>query len=143
MRSLPLILAVLTAAPAVAAQPIDGSWLTQDRKAVVTIGPCGAGPAAAGAAQRCGRISRILAPTPNGPPRDERNPNKALRSRPVLGLAVLSGFTDRGNDWRGRIYSPEEGKSYRSMLRLKPDGTLGVRGCVAIFCQSQTWQKAR
>ena len=140
MRSFPFVLALLTAAPAVAAQPIDGSWLTQDQKAVVTIGPCGAGAAAA---QRCGRISRILAPTPNGPPRDERNPNKALRGRPILGLPVLSGFTDRGNDWRGRIYSPEEGKSYRSMLRLKPDGTLGVRGCVAIFCQSQTWRKAR
>ena len=142
MRLVPLTLALLTAAPAFAAQPIDGSWLTQDQKAVVTIGPCGPG-AASGAAQRCGRISRILAPTPNGPPRDERNPNKALRGRPILGLAVLSGFTDRGNDWRGRIYSPEEGKSYRSMLRLKPDGTLGVRGCVAIFCQSQTWRKTR
>ena len=130
-----LYLSLFIAAPVFAAQPIDGRWITQDGKAIVTVGRCGS--------TRCGRVSRILAPTPDGPPRDERNPNKALRNRPVLGLAVLTGFTDRGGDWRGRIYSPEEGKSYRSILRLKPDGTLGVKGCIAIFCQSQTWRRAR
>ena len=129
----------LLAAPAFAAQPIDGTWITQDGRAQVTIGPC----AGAAAAARCGRISRILAPTPDGPPRDSRNPNKALRDRQVQGLTVLSGFTDRGSDWRGRIYSPEEGKTYRSILKLRPDGRLGVKGCVAIFCQSQTWRRAR
>lgn len=118
-----------------AAAPIDGRWLTADRKAIVTIAACGRA--------RCGRITRILAPTPKGPPVDEYNPDPRLRGRPIQGLTVLTGFAPSGAKWRGRIYSPEEGKTYRSVLERRPDGALKVAGCILILCKTQVWTPAR
>ena len=125
----------LVSSPAFATDQIDGHWITQDRKAEVTIAPCGK--------TRCGRISKILAPTPKGPPHDDNNPNKSLRNRPILGLEVLSGFTANGDQWRGHIYSPQEGKTYRAILSRDESGQLKVKGCIAIFCKTQIWTRAR
>lgn len=120
--------------PALAADPVSGRWLTHNRKAIVEIGDCGG--------SLCGRIARVLVP-PRGGATDRLNPDPALRDRPIIGLPVLTGFTDEGDEWRGRIYDPQKGKSYRSTLRLNPDGTLRVRGCVALFCKTLTWTRAR
>lgn len=134
MRS-PILALALIAAPAAAADPIAGRWYTVERDSIITVGPCGRA--------LCGRITRFLkAPaTPN--PVDRNNPDPSLRARPVLGLAVLSGFTDSGKDWRGRIYDPRSGKSYRSIVSRNADGTLKVQGCVAVFCRTQVWAPAR
>ncbi len=135
LRLILLALAVLCAVPAHAAAPVSGSYVTEDGKAVVTIGKCG------GAV--CGKISKILAPTPKGPPVDERNPNKALRNRPILGLTILTSFREAGDEWKGKIYSPEEGKTYQSKLQKLKDGRLKVQGCVLVFCKTQYWKPAR
>lgn len=134
MRLLLLLPLLAFATTAQAAEPIAGRWITDDGKAVVAIGRCG--PVV------CGRIVQILAPTPNGPPRDERNPNPRLRNRPVEGLEVLSGFTDHGADWRGRIYDPEAGKWYKSIVAREPGG-LKAQGCILFFCRAQHWKPAR
>lgn len=118
-----------------AAEPIAGQWLTKEGKAIVTIAPCGS--------SMCGRITKVLKPNPQGNGRDMRNPNPALRDRPIEGLQILSNFTQGSGDWRGRIYNPEEGKDYRSILKRLPDGTLQVQGCWGIFCQTQNWKPAR
>lgn len=127
-----LTLAVL---PMPAHASIIGQWLTVEKDSIVEIGQCGA--------TVCGRIARILAPTPKGPPVDENNPNPALRKRPIQGLVILSGFKDVGKQWQGTIYDPRAGKTYKSFLSLNPNGTLKVKGCVGPFCQSQTWTRAR
>lgn len=132
-RWAPLSLLTIAAA-AQAAEPITGRWVTDDGKAIVAIAPCGA--------KVCGHIVRILASTPNGPPVDERNPDPRLRHRPVLGLEVLSGFTDQGADWRGRIYDPEAGKWYKSIVQRGPGG-LKAQGCILFFCRAQHWRPAR
>lgn len=133
---LPLLLGLLALSmPARAAQPVAGRWITPEGDSVVTIGPCGAA--------QCGRITRFLKPPPTPNPTDRNNPDPALRSRPVLGLAVLSGFADEGKDWRGRIYDPRSGRTYRSILSRNADGTLKVQGCWGPFCRTQTWRPAR
>ena len=123
------------AAPAFAAAPIAGRWVTVEGDSVVTIGPCGA--------TICGRITTFLRrpSTPN--PLDVNNPDPALRRRPILGMAVLSGFADKGKDWRGRIYDPRSGRNYKSIVSRQPDGSLKVQGCVAFLCRTQVWQPAR
>ena len=132
---LPLfLLALATPGAAFAAAPVTGRWITDDGKAIVTIGHCGK--------TVCGRISRILAPTPDGPPVDANNPDPKLRARPIQGLQVLSGFTADGDSWKGRIYSPEEGKTYRSVMRRSGPDTIKVKGCVLFFCKTQTWKRA-
>lgn len=129
------LLAVATAAPADAATPVAGRWLTEEGSAVVTIGPCG--PA------MCGRITKLIKGPPSGPPVDRNNPDKRLRDRPLEGLTILTGFTDAGDDWRGRIYDPKSGKTYKSILRREADGGLKVQGCIAFFCRTQQWRAAR
>lgn len=126
----------LNAGPALAAEPITGRWITEDRDAVVEIKQCGR--------VICGRIARFLITPPDGADqRDINNPDTALRKRKLLGLPILTQFREDGSKWRGRIYDPNNGKSYRSVLVRKDANTLEVSGCIGPFCQTQTWKRAR
>ncbi|GMN03484.1 DUF2147 domain-containing protein [Erythrobacter sp. MTPC3] len=130
-----LVLAVL-AVPALATDSVEGRWITAEKDAVVSIGKCGS--------STCGRITRFLVPPPGGPDqRDINNPDPKLKTRKLLGLPVLSGFTADSDEWRGRIYDPKTGKSYRSILRRRDTNTLEVKGCIGPFCQTQIWKRAR
>jgi len=126
---------LLTPAAADAATPIAGRWLTEEGDAVVTIGACGSAT--------CGRITRLIKGPPSGPPVDRNNPDASLRKRPLEGLTILTGFADAGSDWRGRIYDPKSGKTYKSIVRREADGSLKVQGCIAFFCRTQRWTAAR
>lgn len=132
----PLVLVlVLSSAVAWAAPAIQGDWLTDDRQAVVRIGPCGQ--------HLCGTIARVLATGPNVPTRDANNPNPRLRGRALLGLPILSGFSASRASWTGgRAYDPKSGRSYRSTLALNGDGSLNVTGCVLVVCRSRRWTRA-
>ena len=126
---------LLFAAPAFAADSISGRWITEDGDAIVTIGKCGS--------TYCGKISRFLVAPPGGAnQRDTENSDPAKRSRRLLGLSVLYSFTDKGKDWRGRIYDPKSGKNYRSILRRISATRLEVKGCLGPFCQTQIWKRA-
>jgi uncharacterized protein (DUF2147 family) len=135
----PLLLAPwLAAAPvaALAAPGVQGVWLTDDRKGLVEIAPCGAA--------MCGRILKVLDNGPSVPRTDVHNPDPKLRGRPLAGLRTLSGFTGSGGSWRGgQAYDPKSGKSYRSTLALNPDGSLKVSGCVLFICESRRWTRVR
>jgi uncharacterized protein (DUF2147 family) len=129
-----VVLAFAAASAAHAAPDVTGDWIVQDRSGVVTIERCGASV--------CGRISRALILKPGYPKTDVKNPNPALRNKPTLGLQIISGFTDKADRWAdGKIYDPQSGKTYKSHLRLNPDGSLRVSGCIAFFCQSQRWTR--
>jgi len=125
--------AVAVALPVIAAQPISGRWLTADRDAVIAIGPCGA--------VLCGRIAKLNRLPPSGPPIDARNPDPALRSRPLAGLTILAGLKPDGDGWTGQIYDPKSGKTYRAIV-TRSGGNLKVQGCVAVFCRTMTWTAA-
>ncbi|RJF90193.1 DUF2147 domain-containing protein [Sphingomonas cavernae] len=127
--------ALLLATPAFAAEPVTGRWITEGGKALVEIAPCGK--------TLCGKIARVLKPTPGAPQTDAHNPDAKLRNRPILGLPILTGFAAAGAEWKGSVYDPEKGKTYRSVLQRNADGTLNVKGCIAMFCQAQTWKPAR
>jgi uncharacterized protein (DUF2147 family) len=126
--------ALLLGTPALAATPIAGRYVTEDGSGVIEIARCG--PAV------CGRLVRILKAKPGAPTTDVNNSDASLRSRPILGIPILTGFTDKGDDWRGRIYDPRNGKSYKSIVTREANGTLKVQGCIAVFCQTQVWKPA-
>lgn len=134
MRYVFPVLALMAAAPGVAAVPVTGKWLTTEKDSVVVIAPCGS--------NLCGKIERILKPNPRGPAVDSNNPNPALRSRPILGMAILTGFADAGKKWAGSIYDPRAGKVYRSELVKLANGNLQVKGCVGMFCKTMVWTPA-
>ncbi len=128
-RSVSVLLAVL-AVPAAAAVPVSGRWFTAEKDSIVEIAPCGVAI--------CGKIVRILKASPDGkPPVDRNNPEVALRTRPILGMTLLSGFRDDGDEWTGgTIYDPRAGRSYKARLLRLANGTLKVTGCVGPFCRS-------
>ena len=136
MRALVASLAaLLLASPALAADPVQGRWITEEKDAVITIAPCGA--------KLCGRITKFLVAPPQGlDQRDVNNKDASKRSRKLLGMPVLTGFIEDGDEWRGTIYDPKSGKTYRSILQRKGSNQLTVKGCLGPFCQTQTWRKA-
>ena len=121
---------------AFAAEPITGRWVTAEKDAVIVIAPCGKA--------LCGTIERFLVAPPQGnDQRDINNPDAAKRKRKLLATTpILSAFTQESNLWRGQIYDPKSGKSYRSVVRRKGPNLLEVKGCIGPFCQTQVWRRA-
>jgi uncharacterized protein (DUF2147 family) len=129
-------LLLATSGAAAAAPPaVQGLWLTDDHKGLVQIGPCGR--------SLCGTIAKVADTSGRAPRTDIHNPDAGLRSRPLLGLPVLTGFENAGSYWKGRAYDPKSGKTYRSTLELNPDGSLKVSGCILFICESQRWTRVR
>lgn len=127
-----LLLVLGNASPA---PSVEGVWLTDDRKGLVRIAPCGE--------RMCGRIVQVLDKGPGVPASDVNNPDPRLRNRPILGLTTLSGFARKGTTWTGgRAYDPKSGRSYRARLELNRDGSLKVTGCVLFICRSLRWTRA-
>jgi hypothetical protein len=68
-----------------------------------------------------------------GAPRlDDRNPDPALRERPIVGIDLLSEYRFDDGQWRGRIYDPESGKVYSSRMKVEKDGRLHMRGYIGV-----------
>lgn len=137
ISKLSCVLAILLVSTTAYARPLEGtSWRTQSGAGTVRIEACGQ--------RTCGRIL-TGAPKAGETGLDFRNPNPALRSRPLIGANILSEFARQTDDSYkgGTIYNPEDGKTYRSEFRLKPDGRLEVKGCVGPFCQTQIWTAVR
>ena len=136
LKRLAAIAALASAAPLLAAQPIEGRWVTAEKDAVIQIGKCGK--------SLCGKIARFLVAPPQGlDQRDVNNKEPRLRNRKLLGMPVLTGFSEESDLWRGEIYDPKSGKTYRSVVRRKDANRLEVKGCIGPFCQTQVWARAR
>ena len=141
-----LILEGAAAAVDPAGDMILGRWETEGGKGIVELTRAGA--------SYCGTLCGLSEPCypaddkcgMGGKPKVDRdNPDPALRTRPVLGLQILHGFTYAGdNTWQGgSIYDPESGNTYRSKLALRSDGTLQVRGYIgiALFGRTTVWKR--
>lgn len=114
-----------------------GRWATPGVAAIVELAPC------SGAAGLCGTIRWLWEATDDkGRPRlDSQNADTALRTRPLVGLSILSGLTRTTNGgWEGRIYNPEDGQTYRATLRQAGTDALSIEGCVLFICQKQVWR---
>jgi uncharacterized protein (DUF2147 family) len=120
---------------------VSGRWLTADGKAVIAIARCGA--------SLCGAIDWMKAPLHDGvPARDVNNPDTGLRSRPLCGLIILSGFhqdpSHPGYWTDGRIYSPEKGNIYHAEITAQDSDHIALRGYIGIplLGESQIWSRA-
>ena len=65
---------------------------------------------------------------------DRENPNPSLRSRTLIGLRLIEGFTYSGrNVWQdGTIYNPDNGKTYKCKMTLSAPNRLEVKGFIGI-----------
>ena len=134
-------LAALIATPALAADPVEGLWLIQSGRSKVLIAPC---PAAS--AKLCGHVTWLKTTVgDDGKPRhDEENPNPARRNDPLMGMQALRDFRQvaTGRWTGGKLYDPNTGKTYDSKMRISPDGTLKLEGCILVICRAQTWTRS-
>jgi uncharacterized protein (DUF2147 family) len=140
MRTVALaaLLALVITAPAFAADPVQGEWLTHARNAKVRIGPC-----PADARQMCGVVSWTRDPAV-GQGKDAKNRDPSLRSRQIMGMPALTGFERAGpGRWTGgRIYNAGNGQSYDGTLTVLPNGDMKVDVCLLkMACQVQTWKR--
>ncbi|RXF74631.1 DUF2147 domain-containing protein [Hansschlegelia zhihuaiae] len=122
----------LLAQPALAAPVPSGLWRLDSGKAQVRISDCGG--------SLCATLASLRKPNDKSglPKRDKRNPNPALRDRPVIGLSLVSGMRFDGAEWTGRFYNPDDGRTYAG--RITPDGSdrLKLKGCVlGLVCKTQ------
>ena len=134
-----VLAAGLMASPA-AAKDVQGDWIPEDKSGRMRIAPC-----ASDASRLCGTIVYVAVPNDSSgkPRRDVNNTDPAQRNRTIMGLMLISGFKPAGpGKWaEGKIYNPEDGKTYKSKLELRPDGKLKVSGCVLVICKSQVWTR--
>ena len=116
---------------------LAGTWLTAAGDAKIQVGSCDA--------SLCGVIVWLknpIDPTTGKPQIDDKNANKALAKRPIIGLNIFSAMRPDGNKWSGKIYNADDGKTYSSELHLAGARKLEVRGCVLSFlCGGETWTK--
>jgi len=119
---------VPSSARSAAPSDITGAWMTDDGQAVIEVNACGD--------LRCGRIVWLKTPldAKGRPLHDANNPNPAERQRPICGIQIVDGLKlQRDGSWdAGRIYDPEEGKSYDAMMkasgsRLEVTGYIGLK----------------
>ena len=123
---------------AIADKWVEGIWVAQSRHGQIVshirIRDCGNGTP-------CGTLV-WLDPQSNAPLADNHNPDLSLRRRSLIGTPILFGFTKHGVGWRaGRLYNPEDGKTFSCSLSRGPDGQLLVTGCLGPFCQTKTWRR--
>jgi uncharacterized protein (DUF2147 family) len=132
--------ALLAAAPAQArpADEVVGIWLTQAGDAKVRVSKCGGGI--------CGVVVELknpIDPATGKPQVDDKNPDRALAKRPVIGITLFSGMRPSGpNQWAGPIYNADDGNSYASKISVSGHDTLRVEGCVGALCGGETWTRS-
>lgn len=136
-------IAALSALPAAWAEadPVAGPWLTEDGDSKVEIATSGSGAAA----RLDGKVVWLAQPLHDGKPAlDAQNADATLRARPIMGLAVLSGFTrGAGGEWPGgTIYAPRSGKTYPAALSIGADGRLQIKVKAGLVTKSVTWTRA-
>ena len=118
---------------------LSGRWVTEGFGSIVDFQPCASKPE-----QMCGRMMWLWAPAPQGRARlDKNNPDPTLRSRPLTGIEIVSGLreTSPGVWTGGRLYNPDDGRTYTGTVRLR-GGLLELKGCALnIVCRDQTWRR--
>jgi len=117
--------------------PAEGDW-TPAKQIVIRISPC---------ANASDRLCGLVVAWPNGkdgrPALDRRNPDPKLATRTIVGIPLIYGFRRVGvGRWAGgKIYNPQDGKTYDSNLATASNGSLDVKGCVLFLCESQVWKR--
>jgi uncharacterized protein (DUF2147 family) len=77
---------------------------------------------------------------PGAPKNDRNNPDSSLRSHPIIGVRIVSNFVYDGKDvWaKGKVYDPENGKTYHGKITMVGTNRLELRGYIGISLLGRT-----
>ena len=88
-----------------------------------------------------GKITKLLSPSEPNP--TCKKCSGAKKGKPIEGLVIIEGLKKDGDEWEdGTILDPSKGKTYDCKIWLEGD-KLKVRGYVALFYRTQTWQRVK
>jgi uncharacterized protein (DUF2147 family) len=137
MKKLSIAVFVALAPFTALADELKGKWLTEEGKGHVVFENCGS--------RLCGKIVWLKEPkdAAGKPLVDGLNEDQSLRGRPIIGLKLTELEANGSGTWKGVIYNPEDGKSYKAEAAIQKDGSLLVKGCVlgGLLCDDQTWTR--
>lgn len=128
----------------VVADDILGVWMNEDKDAHVKIYQEGD--------KYFGKIVWIkdpIDPETGEPKLDKHNPDPELKTRPSLGIQLLTNFVWDGDEWDdGDIYDPKNGKTYSCYMKFPDEtdlDTLKIRGYVGISLLGRTtyWTRVK
>ena len=122
-----------TAVLAQTAEDAVGVWLNPENGSHTEFYKCGDGV--------CGKIVKVI----DGQKTDDKNPDAAKRSRPIVGLVIMQGAKKTGaNKWTGTLYNRADGKSYSGTVTVKSKNSVDLSGCVAaVFCKTMTFTRVK
>ena len=134
------LLMPLAAAFAQGKPNVTGKWKLDDGSAIVEVYQQGN--------VYNGKIVWLAEPTEadGTPAKDLNNPDKSLRSRQLIGLNMLSGLKEVGDEYKeGKIYDPGNGKTYNCSMKvvgdvLKVRGSLDKRGLLG---RTMDWYRVK
>ena len=106
-----------------------GLWVDKDGW-TIRIQPCGA--------DLCAVIASVkppLDPATGQPWTDKNNSDSSKRSRPLIGVEVLSGMRPNAQrKWSGQLYDPERGVTLSGNLLELDQDTVRIEGCLLFIC---------
>lgn len=127
-----IFLFISSSASAAGSDSVIGLWKTAGGDSQLELFKCGESV--------CGKVVWLKVPnyidSKDGPVGkikvDRKNPDPALRNRPIIGMQVMNGFASKGgNRWaNGTCYNPVTGKSYKSKMYLASADKLELRGYI-------------
>ncbi|WP_414476165.1 DUF2147 domain-containing protein [Microvirga sp. M2] len=118
---------------------ITGIWMPEDGESAIEISACGSA--------RCGRVIWLKSPHDKSgrPVLDDNNPDTSLRSRLICNLQIIIALKPQSDGtWsQGRIYDPEDGRSYDAEAQLDQPDVLKVTGYLGIktLGETVTWRR--
>jgi uncharacterized protein (DUF2147 family) len=134
-----VLITVIGAGQAVAADPIVGKWNTVDEKSGKVVSEVEVYDQGG---KIFGKITSLTSPNDaQGKPRTCTKCQGADKDKPIVGLVILRDLSASGDRYKGgTITDPEDGKVYKSELWVE-EGKLKVRGYLGPFYRTQTWVK--
>ncbi len=110
-----------------------GMWRHPENGSHIELYKCGEG--------LCAKLAKLE----DGQKTDDKNPNPALRTRPLAGLVIMNGAKKTAsNMWSGAIYSRADGYTYAGTITVRTGDLLDLKGCtMAVFCKTVTWTRVQ
>ena len=138
ITSLLLILTTIAAMPQTKSNDITGKWINEEGTAHFEIYQTGDYYSA--------KIIWLSNPqNDKGEAKiDKNNPDKSLRTRPVLNMTILTGltFSPEKSCWvNGTIYSPEKGMYADCKVSMSAVNELKITASKHLFTSTKNWKR--
>lgn len=141
MKRISLLLCFFVCATLCQAQSILGKWITYDDNTKLAA-------SVVEVTERSGKIfvqvKEMRNPPPNTPPSMKCVDCKgAKKDKPIVGMYIVEGAEKDGNEYKGIILDPANGKEYKAKIWLDSENrnVLNVRGYIGPFFRTQVWKR--